>query len=165
MVMLIMINIISCSIIKKLCYCIDVKFDIHEINKMHACKQHNEMQLFSVHVLSRKVLNWFEWNLVCWHDLFIVQVRAKFFADYYSRKRTLLWWFLKKTFKNWPVFGWLRLGCVRMFTVFFQTWCDERHNWALHFDIGLNDLDPDLRSQGYEKAWTYAVIWSISGIK
>ena len=39
-----------------------------------------------------------------------------------------------------------------------ETWFDDSHNWTMHFDTSVNDLDFHYSSQGEEKPSDWAVI-------
>ena len=56
---------------------------------------------------------------------------------------------------------WYRL----LWTHFFQTWSDGRHDKTLNFDTNVNDIDLQSRPQDLEKFRTCAVIPLKSGIK
>ena len=53
--------------------------------------------------------------------------------------------------------------CRHLQTDFFQTRCDDRDHYALHYNISLDDLDHHSRSQSYEisKAWVFIFFKSI----
>ena len=72
-------------------------------------------------------------------------------SSLYSREWIQLRWFQEKN-QCWPAFGHLDID-------FFQTWCYDRHQWALYFDTILSVHSLHSRPRLYEKTKTFCALF------